>query len=41
VRNWGVDKRWQPAMAEAERGRLYGAWQKAVRRSFDWVERPT
>src|SRR6185503_4579929 len=40
VRNWGVDKRWQPTMAEAERGRLYGSWQKAVRCSFDWVDRP-
>jgi glycerol kinase len=40
VRNWGVEKRWQPAMAEAERSKLYGAWQKAVRRSFDWVDRP-
>jgi len=38
-RNWGVDKRWQPAMAEAQRAKLYGSWQKAVRRSFDWVER--
>jgi glycerol kinase len=39
VRNWGVDKRWQPQMAAAERSRLYGAWQKAVQRSFDWVDR--
>jgi len=38
-RNWGVDKRWKPAMEEAERAKLYGAWHKAVRRSFDWVER--
>ena len=36
-RNWGVDKRWQPAMAEDERGRLYGSWRKAVKRSFGWV----
>jgi glycerol kinase len=40
VRNWGVDKRWQPAMGEAQRSKLYGAWHKAVRRSFDWIERP-
>jgi glycerol kinase len=40
VRNWGVDKRWQPQMAAGERGRLYGAWHKAVQRSFDWVDRP-
>jgi glycerol kinase len=40
VRNWGVDKRWHPVMAAAERSRLYGAWHKAVHRSFDWVDRP-
>jgi glycerol kinase len=40
VRNWAIEKRWQPAMAGAERARLYGAWQKAVRRSLDWVDRP-
>jgi len=36
-RNWGVDKRWQPAMAESDRSRLYGSWRKAVKRSFGWV----
>jgi glycerol kinase len=40
VRNWGVEKRWQPAMVDTERSKLYGAWQKAVRRSFDWIDRP-
>jgi len=40
VRNWGVEKRWQPAMPSAQRAKLYAAWQKAVRRSFDWVDRP-
>jgi glycerol kinase len=40
VRNWAIEKRWQPAMSAAERTRLYGAWQKAVRRSLDWVDRP-
>ncbi len=35
--NWAVDKRWAPAMQEAERSRLYASWQKAVTRSFDWV----
>jgi glycerol kinase len=39
VRNWGVERRWQPTMADAERRTLYAAWQKAVRRSFDWVDR--
>jgi glycerol kinase len=37
VRNWAVDKRWTPAMADAERARLYASWRKAVTRSFDWV----
>jgi glycerol kinase len=40
VRNWGVERRWQPAMAEPQRAKLYAAWQKAVSRSFDWVDRP-
>ena len=39
VRNWSVDKRWEPAMAAAERSKLYGSWRKAVRRSFDWIDR--
>ena len=37
-RNWGVDKRWEPAMDEARRAALYKRWQKAVTRSLDWVE---
>jgi glycerol kinase len=41
VRNWGVERRWQPAMGEAERSALYAAWKKAVQRSFDWIDRPT
>jgi glycerol kinase len=40
VRNWGVERRWHPKMPDAERSELYAAWQKAVRRSFDWVDRP-
>ena len=40
VRNWGIAQRWQPEAAGAERAKLYAAWQKAVRRSFDWVDRP-
>jgi glycerol kinase len=38
-RNWGVDRRWQPAMAAEERGKLYGSWQKAVERSLGWTNR--
>jgi glycerol kinase len=36
-RNWAIEKRWRPAMEEAERSRLFRSWQKAVTRSFDWV----
>ncbi|MGC8467912.1 MAG: glycerol kinase GlpK [Acidithiobacillus sp.] len=36
--NWGVDREWEPAMAESERARLYRSWKKAVERSFAWVE---
>jgi glycerol kinase len=38
TRNWAVDKRWTPAMADADRARLYASWQKAVTRSFDWLD---
>jgi glycerol kinase len=38
VANWGVDKRWQPAMAQAERTKLFAAWEKAVDRSLNWVD---
>lgn len=37
-RNWGVSHTWQPRMSKEERGRLYSSWQKAVTRSFGWVE---
>lgn len=36
--NWKADRTWKPALAEAERERLYKEWKKAVTRSFDWVE---
>ena len=37
-KNWALDKRIEPRMLANERERLYKSWQKAVRRSFDWVE---
>ena len=37
-RNWQADKTWRPRMAEDRRGRLYRGWQKAVTRTFDWVD---
>jgi glycerol kinase len=36
--NWAADKTWTPRMDEATRGKLYRGWQKAVTRTFDWVE---
>lgn len=38
VANWGVDKRWEPAMREQSRARLYHFWKKAVARSIAWIE---
>jgi glycerol kinase len=38
VSNWDVDKRWKPLMTEHDRSALFGSWQKAVRRSLDWVD---
>jgi glycerol kinase len=36
--NWAEDKRWTPSMDAAEREKLYAGWQKAVTRTFDWVD---
>ncbi|HUY61689.1 MAG TPA: FGGY-family carbohydrate kinase, partial [Candidatus Dormibacteraeota bacterium] len=35
---WAADRTWEPRMDPAARARGYAAWQKAVRRTFDWVE---
>jgi glycerol kinase len=37
-KNWGVDKTWEPKMAEDEREHSYAMWKKAVTRTFDWLE---
>ncbi|APB01344.1 glycerol kinase GlpK [Nocardia seriolae] len=36
--NWSEDKRWLPAMPAAERDHLVHEWNKAVERTYDWVE---
>ncbi len=36
--NWIVAKRWTPEMPEDQREELYRNWQRAVTRTFDWVE---
>lgn len=37
-RNWGIAKTWEPAMSKVDRDRLYARWQKAVNRSFGWID---
>lgn len=36
--NWSEDRRWEPAIDDAERERRMAIWHKAVTRSFDWVD---
>jgi glycerol kinase len=36
--NWAIDKVWQPRMDAEMRERLYRGWQKAVTRTFDWLD---
>ena len=38
VANWAEGRRWEPAMGEAERERLFRNWVKAVARTLDWVD---
>jgi glycerol kinase len=37
-KNWSQDKEWQPRMEPSKREKLYAGWQKAVTRTFDWIE---
>jgi glycerol kinase len=36
--NWAKDKQWDPAMPPELREKQYRQWQKAVTKTFDWVE---
>lgn len=36
--NWKIEKSWQPKMNEQSRRTLYSSWQKAVTRTFNWVD---
>jgi glycerol kinase len=38
VKKWQLDRRFEPAMAEGRRTKLYTGWQKAVSRVLDWEE---
>jgi glycerol kinase len=35
---WEEDRRWAPAMSDAERDRLRSGWRRAVERTLGWVE---
>ncbi|TCP56185.1 glycerol kinase [Tamaricihabitans halophyticus] len=39
--NWVKDKQWDPELDDASRERQYRQWQKAVTRTFDWVDEDT
>jgi glycerol kinase len=38
VKNRKIQKCFEPQMEEATRARLYQGWQKAVKRTMNWVE---
>ncbi len=35
---WAEERRWEPQLEAAERGRLVASWDKAVQRTLDWVD---
>jgi glycerol kinase len=37
-RNWKADRQWEPRWSADEREEAYAGWQRAVERSFNWVE---
>jgi glycerol kinase len=37
-RNWGIARTWRPKMSKEQRAKLYASWQKALTRSFGWIE---
>jgi len=36
--NWALDREFSPHMSKEERERLYGRWNKAVKRCLEWEE---
>lgn len=36
--NWAEDKMWEPRMSGEERDRLFAEWNKAVERTYNWVD---
>ena len=37
-KNWAHDKTWRPAMDSSLREKYYRQWQKAVNRTFNWMD---
>lgn len=37
-KNWVVERRWEPQADKEDRRQGYAYWQKAVQRTFDWLE---
>jgi glycerol kinase len=37
-RQWKVDRRWEPTWNDERRDAAYAGWQRAVTRTFDWVD---
>lgn len=35
---WAEDRRFEPSMENEQRDELYGSWQKAVERTFGWLD---
>lgn len=38
VKNWGVDKTWEPDMEETQRTEYFNGWKKAIERSKGWED---
>ncbi|MFD4292954.1 glycerol kinase GlpK [Rhodococcus sp. NPDC058532] len=36
--NWEIGRTWTPTMPAEQRDRLYAGWNKAVERTYDWVD---
>jgi glycerol kinase len=37
-KNWVEERRWEPQTDKEDRRQGYAYWQKAVQRTFDWLE---
>ncbi len=36
--NWNEDKRWEPQWSDEQRAEGYAGWEKAIKRTLDWVD---